>query len=251
MLGHSGATIEIHEDHVLKTGHNLAAQAKYCSDHPDALVHVDAFWPTSPERYRMERLQPCHGRPVDVAAKAIALVRAHLWKPVPDRENYRGGFNLEWHLDLHHWAEENKFDWITRDLIHGVNADAPVEEALRAEFIHGDFTLANMMCRGAQLVLIDPIPATGKVPPLREVDYGKLMQSALGWEYLLTGAPPVRNESLIDLVYRESYKDGLPKQRVEFWTMVHLARTIPYARNGMIRDWAEAHSKRIAHALGF
>jgi hypothetical protein len=110
-------------------------------------------------------------------------------------------------------------------------------------------TIANIMRRGQRVVFIDPRPACGKVPPLREVDYGKLMQSALGWELLLLGSEPERDERLIDLVYKEAYRDKISPKQVELWTAINLARVIPYATEQRVRDWAEIHSRRIANAL--
>lgn len=49
---------------------------------------------------------------------------------------------------------------------------------------HGDPIIDNVMMRGDQLVLIDPIPPCPALPSLTIVDYGRLVQSALGYEQI-------------------------------------------------------------------
>lgn len=57
--------------------------------------------------------------------------------------------------------------------------------------VHGDPTLCNVAVRPyeEQLVLLDPRPPRRGVPPLRCVDQGKMLQSALGWERAAYGWP--------------------------------------------------------------
>lgn len=248
-LGHSGAKVEIFEDYVLKT-HNeeIYDEARYCAAHPEVFPRVIGYF-ENPPRYTMERLQEVQpNNRLVTMMRAITLARAYLWLPLPNREQ-EGVFNLHWSLDLAEWARQHSFTWITSELIRKIHPEAPVDEAMRAEYIHGDFTLANIMRRGDKIVMIDPRPPKGKVPAFREVDYGKMMQSALGWEAVVTGTTPERDNDLVDLVYRQAYIDKINPRRVEFWAAVSLARVIPYAKDQHIRDWAEIHSRRIADAI--
>lgn len=49
---------------------------------------------------------------------------------------------------------------------------------------HGDPIIDNVMMRGDQFVLIDPIPPCPALPSVAVVDYGRLVQSALGYEQI-------------------------------------------------------------------
>jgi hypothetical protein len=94
--------------------------------------------------------------------------------------------------------------------------------------IHGDPTLANIMLRGEELILIDPVAPRGKIPPLPEVDYGKMLQSALGWEGILCRVPWWKSEHLIKPILI-----GIPDNRKAaawFWCGVHILRLLPRAQ---------------------
>lgn len=86
---------------------------------------------------------------------------------------------------------------------------------------HGDPTYENLLMRGEAVVLADPIPATPAVPDLVEVDMGKLLQSALGWESIVRGVPraPWRPDEVLALGNRSV---------IIGWCLVHLLRTLPY-----------------------
>ena len=101
---------------------------------------------------------------------------------------------------------------------------------LQAGLTHGDPTLDNVMLRGSQIVLIDPIPATHAVPDLRSVDTGKLLQSILGYELLryanTTYDWRLRPQDLRNLVVNDH--EWLA---TVYWCVVHLLRAIPYMPN--------------------
>lgn len=105
---------------------------------------------------------------------------------------------------------------------------------------HGDAALANVMLRHGEIVLIDPIQPIGKVPPLREVDYGKMLQSALGWEGIMHGRK-YKTEHLIADVLAE-----VPDvKKAWFWATVHLVRILPYAKNRPdVQEWCEKTIQR-------
>jgi hypothetical protein len=95
---------------------------------------------------------------------------------------------------------------------------------------HGDCTLANVMVSdGGRIRLIDPLPPGGKIPGLKEVDYGKLLQSCLGWEGLISKQSSPTSAELLTA----ELMIGLPSQDMQnkawFWCGVHLLRILPYA----------------------
>lgn len=109
--------------------------------------------------------------------------------------------------------------------------------------IHGDPTLANIMLRGKQVILIDPVMPRGKIPSLKEVDHGKMLQSALGWE----GAQqriPYKAGHLIEVVLAEV---ECPV-RTWFWAMIHIIRLFPRARKRP--DIVEWGNQQIVYCLG-
>jgi len=55
---------------------------------------------------------------------------------------------------------------------------------LRVGLTHGDCIIDNVAYRGDELVIIDPIPASYGLPNLQAVDVGRLIQSAIGYEYV-------------------------------------------------------------------
>lgn len=99
--------------------------------------------------------------------------------------------------------------------------------------IHGDPTLANVMRRERELVLIDPLPPMGKTPSLRSIDRAAVMQSMCGWELLLGMEP--RTTYLFP--QEISMLTELEMQRVLFWLMVKARRILPYTSDPLVVDW--------------
>jgi len=245
LLGHSGASIEILGDRVVKSGSDprIYEQARFCSQHQGVCPTVYKII-TGYRRYayEMERLDelPNLTNP-DLTGHIIDIAYREFWR------HKAGTTNRVWRSVLSAWAVDKGFRWLVLPLNTLYTDDC----AFMQVDIHGDLTLANTMIRPAtrEHVLIDPLPPTEKIPPLIEVDFGKLMQSALGWESLLLTGKAVYQEALVDLIYRQTRKFKIPPKLVDFWTMVHLARIIPYAKNPDVIFWAESNSARIADAL--
>lgn len=106
---------------------------------------------------------------------------------------------------------------------------------LRRCQVHGDPTYDNMMQRGRDAILIDPLPpyAHGEMPELAAVDIGKIMQSLIGYEAVKYGSSPYsgtsRNENFTEL------HDHLAPENLEdewvaaHWFLItHIVRLIPY-----------------------
>jgi hypothetical protein len=89
---------------------------------------------------------------------------------------------------------------------------------------HGDPTAENVMLRGDTYVLIDPIPATCRIPSDLAADVGKILQSAHGWEEM---KGEERASFTPDDVRRLIPHDVF--EVAEHWVIVHFIRTLPYA----------------------
>lgn len=91
---------------------------------------------------------------------------------------------------------------------------------------HGDCTVSNAMRRDdGVLVVADPVRPRPHVPRCREVDMGRLMQSALGWECVAYGDEPVEWDQ------PEFWSDDEVRSRALFWGGVTALR--------IRRDWDE------------
>ena len=105
---------------------------------------------------------------------------------------------------------------------HSIDWDAQVPV-----LTHGDPIIDNLMMRGDQLVLIDPIPATTALPDLRCVDLGRLVQSAAGYEqvrYKLAGPDIVPLGGLL-----ESYCSSAAEVKATlYFAAIHLMRSMVY-----------------------
>lgn len=90
--------------------------------------------------------------------------------------------------------------------------------------IHGDPTLANIIETSGIIVLIDPKPPGRGIPSFKSVDRGKMLQSLLGWELLLSGG----DKGDIDLIETQLWPfadlDTQDLLRAVWWCIVHLRR---------------------------
>lgn len=241
ILSHSGARFIFTDSSVTKLGdERIYAQGWYCREHPGYCPHVTDLSadPLKKEwSYSMERLFPLEGKlPLK---QIVERARTGFWNRV-------AYFEYNWKDRLVDWAGENGFWWI-RKLVPYLQPrlEAPCE-------IHGDLTLANIMKRAnGDLVLIDPIPPGGKIPPYRCVDYAKLMQSAYGWEGVLKTGQGVTNKDMIKDIIKLSLDDGVTMDTVMAWTIVHLTRILPYTQAGTkVHNWTTNRIKAARDAFG-
>ena len=106
---------------------------------------------------------------------------------------------------------------------------------------HGDPTFENIMRRGTQLVLIDPLPdrvSSGQLPSIKTLDLGKVMQSTIGYEHVKRGY----YESFEDLTLLDDhwYRGVVPPaewEHVRFFAALHIARFIPYQTSELAMLW--------------
>lgn len=170
------------------------------------------------EAYLMERLNPWVPTMTSIPARLYqtkVLLEQEVWNRQP---------LAVWK----HWREHvgftctEKAPWIKPSILYSLYPNVnDVEYCLT----HGDPTLANVMIDDMNRVrLIDPIPARLDVPPLRELDLGKLLQSAAGWEHVICDRFPELNGELNVVIL--SGCDSLTARRAAFWASYHCARIL-------------------------
>jgi hypothetical protein len=232
-LAHSGATINIHEQSVSKVGDKVVDQAEYLKLLPSSVS--PGLLATWAHGYAMERLEE-----LDLFNKDN--IRSFL-------------LQAKWVLVDYFWSQpapvNHDPDWITR--LEGWAVDYPWLKGMvyslyeyyppgKMTMIHGDPTLANCMHRNHSLVFIDPLRPTGKIPSYPEVDLGKLLQSALGWEHVLTSAKngPDKTVPMPWFGMAAELLNGcsaLEYNRAWFWCAIHCARLVPYTSGPTTRHW--------------
>lgn len=144
-----------------------------------------------------------------------------------------------WKQETHEWLRAHAPHMI--EAFDDLYANYDPDECL----IHGDPTLSNLMVTQRRRVkMIDPAPPRAGLPQLKEVDLGKLLQSAMGWEHLtmLDWPEPIDEEALD---YVASF--GL---RVAFWGAFHCLRVVVrYPDRQDFVVWGRAASAQLLEAL--
>lgn len=235
-MSNSGATVEPRNNLVYKSGgfQNLLQEARL-------LRHLGAhvcprFRGYYKEGYAMERCTPIE--PVtSVNSVCYLLKRVHtlLSEKVWSRPTLYV-IQKNW-TNLHYEVLVNEAPWIPTEY-----ATWAYENPGKACLTHGDPTLANVVLRGDELLLCDPLPPRTHWPSLRVVDYGKMLQSAAGWEHQLNDkwcAPsPEPIGVVMSLIPQEELMTSL------FWAAFHYARISVADRNkGTPRgEWAHEQS---------
>ena len=113
------------------------------------------------------------------------------------------------------------------DTMLSVYSDMIDWSSLSAIRTHGDPTFDNLMWRGSELVIIDPIPPTPAVPDLLVVDLGKIMQSLVGFECVRYGGKAPRDTERARLMFKNRYDENT-WSAVVYWCAFHLYRAVPY-----------------------
>lgn len=235
MNGRSGAKIEIIDEHTFKkTGPGEMVRGIYAQmlgigpEIFDFDLENDGYYM---RRAAKSLLDFEAVGPAGYLAIVASVLSARVWS----RDCY-----------LHEWERPFK-TWMLVDApwLNGIFTDRTMYPPC---LIHGDPTWENcLLNEKGGLLLTDPLPPGGKIPPFREVDIGKMLQSALGWEHFLgkTKHPPLEISLALDVVQENSRTNFSPKGAV-FWTAVHFARIIPYTKSAIERQFVTAKSKEIA-----
>lgn len=236
ILGFSDASISV----VKRGGLEVSAQADLC-------IHIGErvcpeIYRIVPGGYEMEMLEPAPRRGVVQLAEVVQRLRSEVW----DRPEFVPHARSPQWLELQRrWCALNAV-WLV-DSLHRLYPTEPVDGYC---LIHGDPALSNLMVRGEYLVLTDPMPRLAyraEIPNLPEVDCGKLVQSACGWERMLGVESSLWNEpqTLLGMIPEEM------RDKAVFWGAVHLARVALRARTKdkqRIADWAASQSQALVRS---
>jgi hypothetical protein len=222
--GSSGAEIA-EVPAVLKAGdERVALQGRWLQNHPWPML--PQVYDVSTTSYLMERLTDPPYAMVNHRAflsRVYDALQTLWWRPPA----------VQFSPDAHH--EKLNSLPLGVQQIHVLNdlrvlSDRINWRGLGVGLSHGDPTLDNVMLRGSQVVLIDPIPATPAVPDLWAVDTGKLLQSVLGYE-LLRYSDPTYEWRIDPLNLRQLVDNDNEWIATVYWCVVHLLRALPYMPN--------------------
>jgi hypothetical protein len=99
---------------------------------------------------------------------------------------------------------------------------------------HGDPIIDNVMLRGDDVVLIDPIPATPAIPDIRCVDIGRLLQSASGYERIRYGIHELETVPY-DWVLNRFDLNASEYDASLYFGAIHLLRSMVYVDTSIAR----------------
>ena len=107
--------------------------------------------------------------------------------------------------------------------------------------IHGDPTLDNvLMTKQGFMRITDPIPPQWlRKPSIQAVDHGKILQSLLGWETVLRGAPYIWYKMPKFMCSLATAKEAV------FWAMVAIQRIAGRDINDRVTQWATIIGKEL------
>lgn len=193
--------------------------------------------------YEMEILVPPYSRERDALSEVYSMLSRDVWPRRPYNRFYQD--HSGWLIPLMTWS--NTAPWTTQAI-----ADTYLSEPTEGYcLIHGDPALSNLMQRqNGELVITDPMPRLPyrrEMPSRKEVDLGKLVQSAMGWERILgeqSSLPSMWQDVdvLMSMLPLSETKPAL------LWGAIHLARVAIRAKtkqNSRIERWATDSSKAL------
>ncbi len=241
-FGFSNAEIRI-----IKRGDYVREQGILCSHiGPEVAPRIYAF---HDDGYEMEILEhPSSRSRIELRTMHEKLFR-FVWNRPPAYQN------TGWLRLLLSWAQESPW------LLKSIQQFYPVEPTDGYSLIHGDPTLANLMIRdGCEPIITDPMPRTTnrlEMPDRSEVDLGKLLQSALGWEYEMGCKTAIRDSP--DVVLNEMNLNTRGRRGAMLWCAIHTARLgrkykiardkISRVDHGKLCRWGEEQSKIMTYRL--
>lgn len=251
--GQSGADIKLQSTAVLKTAESgpvldrLMAQYEFLADHHGCEGIVQVIQRES-DGYTMERLQelPHHIiSPARLAHHIERILLTDVWPDVSSATVVHDEFDWS-----HHWEYvKDRGQFLTDRQMYALQVwftstrNAVAEGKLLSHEIHGDPTFSNAMLRNGELVLIDPIPWSDTIPPLRAVDRGKILQSLCGYEQRRFGWKLPLHATFTDgCVYGElnlGYENHQEQAAAEYFAIVHYLRLIPYTSNDTVAVFQE------------
>jgi hypothetical protein len=232
--GYSGARVLISDGEAVKVGYSrpekVVAQGEWLQR--SAAEHLPKVHAILPKGYAMEVLDPIPTREVRVEMMFEALEDS-VWRYAPEVPVNTPQTMLYVSRILDSFAPA-----LLGPVIDRVAYIRKTDDCMT----HGDPTAENVMLRGDTYVMIDPIPATCRVPSDFAADVGKILQSAHGWEELkgeegASFAPDDVRKLVTDDVWDVA----------QIWVIVHFVRTLPYCPTEEVRASVLA---KIAELLG-
>lgn len=223
--GSSGARVDIHPNHVIKTGSDVVgervvAQANWIDRHQCSVLPI--VYDIMLSGYIMEKLDEIEPGSLFVADldAIIGRLARDIWSR-PEVTTFSPILHMEKVSKLEQYASHSMLIFLNDA------RDAAFDRRQRACLTHGDPTLDNVMRRMGLYVITDPIPATHAVPDLWAVDLGKILQSLVGFEQARYGhsqhnAFEVKPQHLLDTLQRED------QVRAVYWCVIHILRAMPY-----------------------
>lgn len=211
----SGAKIIVLDDVVIKTNGDgrIDEQAAWLERYKSrGVVKVLGTWHGG---YAMERLDEVD-RPV-TPEDVIRMLTAYVWINTPQ-------VMLDWNAVSEYAATKSKY-WVEGgEAIKKRIAYLSTRTDFMSARVHGDPTFENVMRRGDDLVLIDPIPGRSYAPDILGVDLGKILQSCCGYEAVLAGDAVVAEPDISWLADFEPVDRDL----AILFGLIHVCRFMPY-----------------------
>lgn len=243
MRGSSGARIIIGDDHVTKfdvhrTGTRVREQGIWLRNHESKLLpEVKAI---HSDGYTMEKLED---RPLPRTVEDVRTGCELLIDHLPSLWDTEQSFIIKMHAQTHH----NYVDGLLRDVdLRELRKELRqifnhvFWPSLRIARTHGDPLIDNTMFRSVEgsrtgmmkPVLIDPIPATTALPHLQVVDIGRVIQSAIGYEWTRYDVGPhavIHVPEAVDHVINAWQSDRFSMHEVIgalYFSIIHMIRGI-------------------------
>lgn len=230
--GSSGAEFNFLGDRVVKlapekaVGDRVMAQGMWLQKHQSpAVPRVFQVYARS---YVMERLivPPLWALDHEVIFHhLLSALSVHVWSRPAEVEPNRYSIEMKYTKLCDQFKLTETMEEL--DKLH----DSIQWDDLKRCLTHGDPTLDNVMFREDDaevgVVIGDPIPATPAVPDLRCVDFGKILQSLLGWEETRYGLRSFRLRIGTEDLHRW-VTDKNEWRGTIFWSIVHMLRAMPY-----------------------
>lgn len=220
--GSSGASFVIDSAFATKTGNErVVTQGEWLSF--NKATGLPEVFDVDDTGYKMELLSSVPWPlvvPSRIVEETVAVLERDIWSKPPVTE-----LDLDLHLE--------KVDALATRWVPGIK-NALLERAKEvaglgvACLTHGDPTMDNVMLRGYDIVLIDPVPATPAVPDLRAVDLGKLLQSANGFEKIRYNEDFRVATRHIEGLYARLNVSEDEQRAAAYWCIVHFLRALPY-----------------------
>ena len=225
----SGATLTVRKSAPIgKARNRLFAQAEWLKqfDSPNIVKVLEV----TADGYTMPYLEPTLQIPPDyLAGRIIAVLSRDVWQK-QSMMTFKPSLFREY---VHRFGNTDLDDFTVKML----------PQILRQEFVetHGDPTFENALSLDGELVLVDPLPdpvQDGRMPSVRAVDLGKILQSALGYEAVKRG---LLSSYILDLPTWRTVRytcDG-PEEwdLARYFCALHIARFIPYQTPDLGHRW--------------